>query len=262
MSSEIMSSGEHQLIAFHVHDGIATVMLDRPPLNVLNIPMLEELEGVLEKLAGDESVRVLILRGEGKLFSAGVDVGDHTTDKVGIMIPLVERVCRALVEFPVPTIACVHGHALGGGCELVLCCDLAVIAESARLGQPEIQLAAAAPFAANRFPQLIGYRAAADLLLTGRNLDAHEAMQLGLVNAIVPAEEVLPWAQSKAAELAGLSRVALMTTKRMLCLTYGGWAENWSELERLYLDDLMNTQDASEGLSAFMEKRKPRWKHR
>jgi cyclohexa-1,5-dienecarbonyl-CoA hydratase len=256
-----MSSNEHQSIAFQVQDSIATVMLDRPPLNILNIPMLEELQGVLSVLARDESVRALILGGEGKMFSAGVDIGDHTPDKVGVMIPMVERVCRAIVEFPMPTIACVHGHALGGGCELVLCCDLAVIAQTAKLGQPEIQLAAAAPFAASRFPQLIGYRTAADLLLTGRNMDAQEAKELGLVNAVVSAEEVMPWAQSKASELASLSRVALMTTKRMLSLAYGGWAENWSEIEHLYLHELMSTQDASEGLAAFMEKRRPQWKH-
>jgi cyclohexa-1,5-dienecarbonyl-CoA hydratase len=256
-----MSPAENKMVLSAIQDGVAWVTLDRSPLNILNIPMLEELEAVINDLAGDESLRALILGGQGKMFSAGVDIADHTVDKVGVMIPLVYRVCQVLVEFPLPTIACVHGHALGGGCELALCCDLVVMADAAKLGQPEIQLAAAAPYAAMRFPHLVGYRAAADLLLTGRNMDAQEALKLGLVNAVVPPEEVKPWAKAKAASLASLSRVALITSKRMLRLSYGSWAESWPEIEHLYLEELMSTQDASEGLAAFMAKRKPEWKH-
>jgi cyclohexa-1,5-dienecarbonyl-CoA hydratase len=224
--------------------------------------MLEEMESALEELRGDESVRVLILRSAGRMFSAGVDVADHTAEKVGRMIPLVNQVCKSLAEFPLPTIAAVHGHVLGGGCELVLCCDLAVMAEKAKIGQPEIKLAALAPIAAMRLPYLVGYRTAADLLFTGRNLSAHEALSLGLVNAVVPGEGVQTWAEDKAQELASLSRAAVTLLKRSLLLCYGDWTATYPEIERIYLQELMNTADAHEGLAAFMEKRKPVWKHR
>lgn len=248
-------------IASETLDGASTLTLSRPPLNVLHIPMLEQIEAALRDLAAKDDLCALILRAEGKMFSAGVDVADHTADKVAEMIPLFDRVCRALADFPTPTLAAVHGHALGGGCELVLCCDLAVMAEDAKIGQPEIQLAAIAPIAALLLPRLIGYRAAADLLFSGRSLSAQEALELGLVNAVVPQDQVMAWAQEKAAQLASMSRVALTHTKRALQLGRGNWAEALPEMERLYLQELMNTADAQEGLAAFLEKRKPEWKH-
>jgi cyclohexa-1,5-dienecarbonyl-CoA hydratase len=135
------------------------------------------------------------------------------------------------------------------------------MAESAKIGQPEIKLAAIAPIAALRLPLLVGYRAAADLLFSGRNLTAAEAQEMGLVNAVVPGEEVQRWSEEKAAELAGLSRAALVLLKRSLHLGFGNWSECLPEMERLYLDELMNTTDAQEGLAAFIEKRTPVWQH-
>ncbi len=256
-----MASDLEQFISYEVQEGVAALTLNRPPVTVLHISMLEEMEGALDALALDKSVRALILRAEGKMFSAGVDVGDHTPEKVGKMIPLFDRVCVKLAGLPVPTIAAVHGHALGGGCELVLCCDLAVIAEGAKIGQPEIQLAAIAPIAALRLPHLVGYRAAADILFSGRNLTAQEALQIGLVNAVVPGESVIGWAMEKAKQVASLSRAAQTINKRALKLGIGDWAEALPEMERIYLNELMNTKDAEEGLAAFLEKRSPDWKH-
>jgi cyclohexa-1,5-dienecarbonyl-CoA hydratase len=249
------------LAAFDPDSGVAALTLNHPPLNILNIATLRQLEAEIERLAGKIGVRVLVLRANGKMFSAGVDVGEHTPDKVGQMIPLFDRVCRSLAEFPTPTLAAIQGHALGGGCELVLCCDLAVMAEGSVIGQPEIQLAAMAPIAALRLPYLVGYRAAADLMFTGRNLNADEALSFGLVNAVVPGELVEGWATEKANQIAGLSRAAMSLLKRALNLGYSNWAQALPEVERLYLDELMKTADAQEGLSAFIEKRKPDWIH-
>jgi cyclohexa-1,5-dienecarbonyl-CoA hydratase len=249
------------LIFCQVEEGVATLTLNRPPLNILNIPILRELMAALENLAGDTSVRALILRAEGKVFCAGVEVADHTPDRVGEMIPLFDRTCRALVEFPLPTIAVVHGHALGGGCELMICCDLAVMAESAQIGQPEIQLAALAPIAALRLPTLVGYRTAANFLFSGTRLSAYEALQLGLVNAVVPPDEVNQWGVHKASEFASMSRVALALNKHALNIGFGGWADRVPEIERLYLQELMGSADAREGMVAFLEKRPPVWTH-
>lgn len=248
-------------ISVETKNGASTLTLRRAPLNVLDIATLTQFESALSELTRDESIRVLVLKAEGKMFSAGVDVADHTPDKVGGMIPLFDRVCRALANFPAPTIAVVHGHALGGGCELVLCCDLAVMTDNAKIGQPEIQLAAIAPIAALRLPQLVGYRNAADILFTGRALTADEALKMGLVNAVVSAEQLEQWVEEKVTKLTSLSRVALTMTKRALHIGFGAWDSSAAELERLYLDELMKTEDAREGLTAFMEKRAAVWRH-
>lgn len=249
-------------LTIEIADGVALLTLNRPPVNVLHLPMLRELDAALVDLAGNEAVRALVVQAEGKLFSAGVDVADHTADKVGEMIPLFDRVCQALAEFPTPTVAAVQGHALGGGCELVLCCDLAVLAEHAKIGQPEIQLASIAPIAALRLPQLVGYRVAADLMFSGRSLNAPEALHVGLVNAVLPAVGVREWARERAATFAGMSRAASLLLKKSLLLGYGHWAARLPAIEQVYLQELMTTADAHEGLTAFLEKRPPVWRHR
>ena len=246
-------------VSIEAKNGASFLTLQRGPLNVLDIAALTQLESALTELSRDETIRVLVLRAEGKMFSVGVDVADHTPDKVGDMIPLFDRTCRALANFPALTLAVVHGHALGGGCELVLCCDFAVMAEGAKIGQPEIQLAAIAPIAAMRLPQLVGYRNAADILFTGRALTADEALKMGLVNAVVPSEQLEKWVEGRVTHLTGLSRVALTMTKRALQLGFGAWDSRSTELEQLYLDELMRTEDAREGLTAFLEKRFGYW---
>jgi cyclohexa-1,5-dienecarbonyl-CoA hydratase len=256
-----MTPNNSDLVSIEVEDGVASLTLNRPPLNVIHIAMLKALENALAKLKDNPDVRVLLLRANGKMFSAGVDIADHTPEKVGEMIPLFDAVCCSLAGFPAPTIAVVHGHALGGGCELVLCCDLAVMALEAKIGQPEIQLAAMAPIAALRLPYLVGYRVAADLMFTGRTLTADEALNHDLVNAVLPVHRVDDWAKEKASQLAGLSRVALLLNKRALQMGYGNWFDSMEAIETLYLNELMNTEDAREGLAAFMERRKPVWKH-
>ena len=250
-----------QFIDWQYADGVGRLTLKRPPLNVLNIAMLRELGDALGEAAREESLRALVLRAEGKLFSAGVDVADHTADKVGEMIPLVDRVCAALADFPAPTLAVVHGHALGGCCELALCCDLIVAAEGANFGQPEIKLATVAPIASLRLPPLIGYRRAAEMLFTGDTIGAAEAARIGLINRAVPADELDKTVEELVGKLTTLSAAALRVGKRAARLGADGWA-NLPEMERLYLVDLMSSEDALEGLAAFMEKRAPVWKHR
>jgi cyclohexa-1,5-dienecarbonyl-CoA hydratase len=220
--------------------------------------MLRELASTLEIAAQDESLRVLLLRADGRVFSAGVDVADHTADKVGEMIPLFNHVCQMLADFPAPTLAVVHGHALGGGCELALSCDLVVAAESANFAQPEIKLAALAPIAALRLPGLVGYRRTAELLFTGEAISAAAAARCGLINRAVPGDELDETARQLVGKLRGLSAAALRLNKRALRLGAEGRA-NLPAIEKLYLDELMSTADAREGVNAFIEKRAPVW---
>ncbi len=249
----------YQSIAWECRDGVGRITLKRPPLNVLDIAMLRELAEALA--AAEADLRALVVRAEGRLFSAGVDVADHTPERVGEMIPLFNSVCRILAEFPAPTLAAVHGHALGGGCELALCCDLIVAADSAQFGQPEIKLAAIAPIAALSLPGLIGYRRAAEMLLLGEALGAGEAARLGLINRAVPADGFAAAIDDYVERLRALSAPALRLCKRAARLGAGAWA-NLPAVEQLYLDKMMAVADAHEGVRAFVEKRAPVWSHR
>lgn len=250
-------------VDWQANDGVGELTLRRPPLNILNLAMLRELASLLEAAAQDESLRVLLVRAEGTLrvFSAGVDVADHTADKVGEMIPLFDNVCQTLADFPAPTLAVVHGHALGGGCELALSCDLVIAAENANFAQPEIKLAAFAPMAALCLPELVGYRRAAELLLTGEAMSAADAARCGLINRAVPADEFDAATRQLVGKLRGLSAAALRLNKRAVRLGAEGRA-NLPAIERLYLDELMSTADAREGVNAFIEKRAPVWINR
>lgn len=253
---------KYEFLHIERREGVVYLTLDRPPLNILDIAMMKEMVLAVESISGDPGTRVLVLASEGKVFSAGVDVADHTAEKVVEMIPLFDQVCRSLVECPVPTICAVHGHALGGGCELVLCCDLAAMAEEAEIGQPEIQMAMIAPISAIRLAHFVGYRTAAEMLFTGRSLNAEQALGVGLVNAVTPANQLSAWVDERAAHIAGLSRAAMQLNKRALQMGFNAWADSLVDIERLYLDDLMGTADAQEGLAAFLEKRTAEWQHK
>ncbi len=249
-----------QSIEVHTAHNVARLTLRRPPLNVLNIDMLRELETALETIGREATLKLLIVRAEGTLrvFSAGVDVADHLADKVDVMIPLFDRVCATLANFPAPTLAVVCGHALGGGCELALCCDLVVAAETANFAQPEIKLATIAPIAALQLPGLIGYRRAAEMLFSGETIGAAEAARIGLINRAVPIADLDQAADQLIGQLSALSAAALRVCKRALRSGTAGW-EGLPAMEKLYLDELMSTHDAPEGLAAFLEKRVPVW---
>ncbi len=199
-----------------VSDGIGQLTLKRPPLNILNIAMLREIELVLKMAELDDNLRLLVVRAEGKFFSAGVDVADHSQDKVREMIPLFNRVCANLAAFPAPTLAAVQGSALGGGCELAVCCDLVVASENAAFSQPEIKLASFPPVAAVRLPSLIGYHQAAEMLFTGDPILASEAARIGLINRAVPAGEFEPVIKQLTEKFSALSAVALRICKQAL----------------------------------------------
>ena len=176
-------------IVYSREGNVGTLTLRRSPLNILNIAMLREMISVLRQAEADSDLRVMLLTAEGKAFSAGVDVAEHTSEQVGEMIPLFHETCRALAELSCPTVAKVHGHALGGGCELAICCDFVFMTRGARIGQPEIELAALAPVAALRLPQMVGPRWAARLLFSGEILEADQAAAIGLVTQAVAAED-------------------------------------------------------------------------
>ena len=250
-----------QYISLYIAEGVAVITLDRPPLNVLTVAMIRELDGALDVIASAQRLKAVVLRAEGKAFCAGVDVADHTPERVDAMIRGFGRIFVRLRSLPVPTIAVVQGVALGGGAELALGCDFVLAAASARFGQPEIKLGVFPPIAAALLPRLIGYQQAARLILTGEVIPADEAFRLGLVTQVAPDGELAAVLDHLLGQLRGLSAAALRLAKRALLTGAELSATDALEsIENLYLADLMATADASEGITSFIEKRQPVWR--
>jgi cyclohexa-1,5-dienecarbonyl-CoA hydratase len=253
----------YQHIKFEKRDGVAWLTLNEPPLNVLNIAMMREINAALEGLSDDSAIKVLVFEAaEGsKAFSAGVDVSEHTADKVDEMIGVFHRIFRLLDELEIPTVAVVSGAALGGGCELALFCDMVIASEKASFGQPEIQVGVLPPIAVVALPEIIGPKKAMEMVLTGDRIRADEAERLGLVNMVVAPEELQTAASEFVDKLSKLSGAVLRITKRAVRVgSRGSFSDGLDAVEELYLGPLMDTEDANEGLAAFMEKRPPVWK--
>jgi cyclohexa-1,5-dienecarbonyl-CoA hydratase len=179
------------------------------------------------------------------------------------MIRTFHGLCRTLLEFPVPTLARIHGNALGGGCEVALCCDLAVAGASARIGQPEIRLGVFPPVAAVLLPRRAGWHAAAGVVLWGGTFSAEAALQVGLVSEVVPDDRLASRVEELATRAAGLSTASLRLARTALRRGAEGTpAEALEAVERIYLDQLMPTRDATEGIRSFLEKRTPQWRDR
>lgn len=241
--------------------GIVRITLERPPLNILDLPTLRSLNRVLEE-CDVESVRVLVLRsGIDKAFSAGVDVRDHRGEHVAEMLDEVKINARRLLRYGPVTIAAIHGLTLGGGLELAMLCDLVLSADDAVIATPEIGLAAFPPIAAAWFPELCGWRHTMDLLM-GVTMDADAARQAGLVTRVVARDALDSETTRLAEEIAGRSAVALRAIKSVM---RSGRDERvlarLDESIRIYHEQVAWSRDASEGIAAFLEKRAPRWSH-
>lgn len=238
----------------------AWITLNRPPLNVLDIGMMKSLDTALEHALPKSDF--VIFQGAGaKAFCAGADVVDHTPGRVEKMLRTFHAVFRRLASADCLTIAAVHGYCLGGGMELATCCDFVLAAESAQFGQPEIKLGCFPPVAMVMLPRLIGIQAATHLILTGHQISATEAHRLGLVMRVVPDRELPAAVEALLGELRTLSPSVLYLTRKTLARLHSvDFLKQLEEAERVYLSELMQTQDAQEGVRAFLEKRKPAWK--
>ena len=248
-------------IQTELKEGVATLTLNRPPVNVLNIEMMEEVNTYFESLLKEKALKLLVIQAAGKAFSAGVDVGEHLGDLVYKMIEVFHRMFRLMDALKVPSIAVVNGSALGGGCELAVYCDMVMATEKAKFGQPEIQVGVFPPIAALVFPRMMGRKKALELILSGDVISAQEALALGMINKIVPeaslAEEVSRFVE----KFKKLSGTVLKLTKEATLAGLNDDAERGLKvIEKIYLDRLMKTHDAIEGLKAFLDKRKPTWK--
>src|SRR5207253_9143978 len=185
-------------VRIRLHEDILWLILDRPPLNVLNIEMLDQLTTAMRR-AIKNSPRLIVITGTGeRAFCAGVDIHDHLDGRANQMLRVVKDNCAAFEELHahnIPTVALVKGHALGGGCELAALCDTVIAHEDATFGLPEVNLGVFPPVAAAYFPALIGYNATMRLMLTGETIDAREAFRMGLAHQVLSARRFLPDAE-------------------------------------------------------------------
>jgi len=242
------------------------VTIDRPPLNILDISTMKLMSRSVAKFLDPPggTCDFLIFQGEGgQAFSAGAEVADHTPDRVGSMLAAFHHVFRQLSRGDCITIAAVNGHCLGGGMELATFCDFVVATESAKFGLPEIKLGCFPPVAMLMLPDLIGPRAAMDLILTGRTISAAEALALGAISRVVPDGTLDKAVRDFLAELRTLSPAILkLTGRHMRRRMHEDFDGDLGRIEQVYLNQLMKTEDAREGIRAFMEKRQPSWRGR
>jgi len=233
-------------------EGAGKITINRPPLNILNIETMEEMNRALAELRDDDAVRVVVVTAAGnKAFSAGVEVADHLGDKLSRMVEVFDGLFISLIEVDKPTIAVVNGVALGGGCEVVLGCDMAIASEKAILGQPEIKLGVYPPPASVLLPRLIGRRKAFEIILSGDSIDAREAERIGVINKVVPDEELEKATDEFIKRFTSNSGLALTQARRALYRNFDLEFRKAMEVTGTDATLVMGGENSVEGLTAF-----------
>jgi cyclohexa-1,5-dienecarbonyl-CoA hydratase len=250
-------------IEFHPGPRVATVLLHRPPLNIINLEMLDELNTAWSEIE-DLKTQVVVISGAGdRAFSAGVDVADHAPGKIETMLENFHRMVLRIRKSDCVSVAAVHGHALGGGAELAMMCDLIIAADNAQIGQPEISLGCYPPIAVAYLPGAIGFHKASEMILLGESVTAAEAERLGIVNKVVPRASLTDAVDAYVDKLLTKSSTVLALAKRALREGTGHHFEQaLDRAHELYVREVTKTEDTVEGMNAFLEKRAPTWKNR
>jgi len=261
---DYLTSERPKYVNYEKKDNIAIITLNRPEkLNALSRELLVDLREVLESASRDPEVRVIVITGAGKAFCAGADVVEFTKSLVEIreFIDLGRRVFDFLESLEKPVIAVVHGFALGGGFELALACDLIIAAEGSQLGSPEINLGIIPGWGGTQKLLItMGPYKAREIIMLGDRISAEEALKLGIVNRVVPADKVVEEALLIAKKLAEKSPLALSAAKSVLNKSLRIMMSIGLEIERDTFIATASSEDAKEGIKAFLEKRKPQWR--
>jgi len=246
-------------------DGVALVRLNRPQVwNALNLALQQELAAAFERLASDETVRAIVLAGDGRAFSSGADLTEYAeASTIDVVRKGLHALWAAIADFPKPVIAAVNGYALGGGWELAMHADIIVAGESAQFGFPEVRIGVTpGAGATQRLTRAVGKFRAMRLLLTGRKIGAAEALSIGLVSEVVPDEQVLATALALAVEIAGAAPLAVRAVKELALASMNGSLDCGLRRERKTFELLFSTADKTEGLRAALEKRTARFEGR
>jgi cyclohexa-1,5-dienecarbonyl-CoA hydratase len=242
---------------------VARIILDRPKHNVLDIPMMDELNFELEKVANDDALKCLVITGEGRSFCAGVEVADHAPANVDAMVATFNRIFEIINTIDIPVIAAVNGACLGGGMELAIACDMVIASEKAILGQPEIKLGFFPPYAALRLPELVGPAKAIEILTTGQNYSAQEAKDLGFVSKTASVEDFDAVVEGQVKQICHASPLIIRLNKRAVKRHIGtSFSQGVDLVSNYFLNTMMKTEDTLEGIASFEEKRRPVWKNK
>lgn len=241
---------------------VFSLCLNSPKGNVLDREMISELTEAIKSTGSDSKIKALVFEGAGENFSFGASIPEHRQEIVADLLSKFREFFRTLIKISKPTFALVRGQCLGGGLELAAFCNWVFASENAQFGQPEIKLGVFPPVASLVLPHRIGQSAADDLILSGRTIAAYEAHQLGLVHSVSDDPQAALNAFLET-HILPKSAVALEYAVRSSRFEMNRvFLENIDRVERLYLEELMRTNDANEGILAFMEKRQPKWRHR
>lgn len=253
----------YELILIENKNHIAKIIFNNGKYNWLNIAMMKEINHAIEMFSRDKTLKALVFDHTERNFSVGVDVEEHMGDKAKRMLKEFHGIFKRLLKLSVPTVASVKGAALGGGCEIALFCDFVIASEDAKFGQPEIKVGVFPPLAAALLPYLIPIKKAYEIIMHGESFSAEEAYQLGLVNHVFSPETYEQELTQFLERFKALSAVVLQQSKKALRLGRNvEFAQLIDKVEVLFLEELMATEDANEGLQAFIEKRAPVWKNR
>ncbi len=252
-----------RFIQFVTAQGIARLTLNRPPANVLSVEMMEEVNLALESLEYQREVKLLIVAAQGKYFSPGFDLADHLGDRGYMMLEEFRRIFENLAKVDKPTLAVVNGPALGAGSILVGACDICYASASSKFGHPEIKGGVFNPVAAALLPRLVGRRRAAEMILGGASITAAEAERIGLITRAIPDDRLEAEVNALVQRFQEGSAVVLQLARRAFAGALDlPLPDALRHTEDVYLNQLLATDDAEEGLRAVMEKRKPSWKDR
>lgn len=258
MSTFLQSKFERLVLRWHAP--VARITLHNPPVNVIDLGVMDEMAQALSEIEANSGISIIVLGGDGPSFSAGVDVAAHTADQASAMLFKFHGVIRSLIATRRVTVAAVHGNCLGGGAELAMVCDMVYTTASARWGFPEIRLGCYPPVACTALSALVGQKRAAELILTGRTITGAEAATMGLANQALDDEDLTLNVERVVQDLSKLSAAALSNTKNALCTWEAvHFEKGLARAEKIYMEELMKTSDAREGIAAFLERRPPRW---
>jgi len=253
----------YKFIAFDTATFVARITMNHPPYNVLTVPMMTELAEAIESLNGRGDVKCILLDSSQKMFSAGISLEDSRPERVFQTLDAFTRVFQAIGEISKPLIVVVNGQAIGAGSELVAFGDMIIATPNARFAQPEVKMGVFPPFAAIMLPQLIGPKKTYEMVLTGQPMSAEEAQQFGLINKVVAEADLEKTVNDVLGRIGEISAPVLEMTKKVIGSTLGlPFDEAIRRSHDIYLNQLMDLEDAQEGLRAVLEKRKPVWKNK
>jgi cyclohexa-1,5-dienecarbonyl-CoA hydratase len=254
---------QFQFVKYRVEDAVAKITLNRPNHNLLNVMMLREISESIMRAGESEEVKMILVDSACKVFCGGIDIGEYTSQRVFQMLDAFHAAFAEMLEVSKPVLCVVNGPAIGGGAELAAFGDMVIATPKARFAHPEITIGVFPPLASTILPYLVGPKRALEIVLTGEVITAEHALELGLINRLVPEQQLEQTVAELASRISSHSGPVLAMAKRAIIGGMGlSLREGLKQSMNIFLNELYRLEDSQEGLRALVEKRKPNWKNR